>query len=228
MNSLPSLIELFLFGPFRALLQLYIHLSPTRFERIRQGSELSDAVREEIIRFRESQYAGKQDYLIPSTPEARMKETALDRRSYHGIVRDRSGRIVAVARFTPYPFETTHLLGEALTRPFQEHLEISRVVCAKRRSGIGRRLLLQGGCFAIASRKYRGFVAVCKSGNLGIFEKFGLGTHGVHRIPGRPDTPYHFISADFYRITTTTFTYTRRKLAHAVSVFLSPFLSPFL
>jgi N-acyl-L-homoserine lactone synthetase len=224
MNSLPSLIELFLFRPFRALLQLYIHSSPTRFERIRQGSELSESVREEISRFRESQYAGRQDYLIPITQDARIEEDALDLRSYHAIARDRSGRILAVARFTPYPFETTRLLGEAITRSFSDHLEISRVVCAKRRSGIGRRLLIQGGCFAIASQKYRGFIAVCKSGNLGIFEKFGLEAHGIHLIPGRPATPYHFISAGFHRITTTTFSYTRRKLAHAVSVFLSPLL----
>jgi hypothetical protein len=224
MSPLHLLIELFLFRPFRALLQLYIHSSPTRFEHIRQGSELSESAREEIIRFRESQYAGKQDYLIPGTPEARLEESSLDLRSYHGIARDRAGKIVAVARFTPYPFETTPLLGAALTHPFTRHLEISRVVCAQPQSGIGRRLLIQGGCFAIAQKKYAGFVAICKSSNLQIFEKFGLGTHGEHRIPGRPATPYHFISADFQRITTTTFYYTGRKFAHAASLILSPFL----
>lgn len=224
MSLLSTMIEYLAFRPFRALLQVYIHLGSTCFQSIKPGTELPEATLEEIVRFRESQYAGNQDYLIPDTQEARAQEKSLDLRSYHGIARDRTGQIIAVARFTPYPFETTRLLGPRLTAPFHGYLEISRLVCAKRRSGIGRRLLLQGGCFAIGTGRYRGFVAVCKSGNLGIFEKFGLGTHGQHRIPGRPASTYHFISADFQRITGTTLAYTSRKLAHACSVILSPFL----
>jgi hypothetical protein len=224
MRLLLTLIELLAFRPFRAVLQLYIHFGPVRFQKIRLGSELSEATLNEISRFRKTQYQGSQPYLIPDSPEAVTEENHLDLRSYHGIARDRSGNIIAVARFTPYPFETTRLLGAELTNLFREHLEISRVVTSKRRSGIGRRLLIQGGCFAISTKRYRGFVAVCKSGNLAIFEKFGLGTHGRHLIPGRPASPYHFISADFFRITVTTFAYTGRKLAHACSVILSPFL----
>ena len=210
---------------FRSALKVYIHLSPWRFEAITRGSELSQSALEEIEAFRISQYREKQAYLIPLSGKDRDRERELDLRSYHGRVRNRrTGEIVAVVRFCPYPFEVSSLLPGALHPEFIDHLEISRLVTSKKRSGIGRRLLIQGGCFAIESGRYRGFLAICRSGNLGIFQKFGLRSHGEHRLAGREGSIYHLISADFLRITRETYSYTRRKLAHAFMMLMSPFL----
>jgi len=181
------------------------------------GHALSQEKLDQIKAFRNEMYLEKQSYLIAQTEEDRRIEKDLDHRSYHAVVYNKKKEIIAVTRLTPYPFETTAILGEEKTRPFKRYLEISRLVCKNKKAGIGKRLLIKSGGFAIRSKLYDGFIAICRDENCTIFQKFGLKTIDTFKYKNRGDSNYHFICANFFKVSISTIRHFHTRFLYKLS-----------
>ena len=217
MQILLLIFDLLILRPFYKLMDIYVHMSPYKFADVLAGHTLSQEKLDEIEAFRNEMYQEKQNYLIAKDEESRNIEKELDRRSYHAIAYNKQKEIVAVTRLTPYPFELTTILGEGKTSPFKRYLEISRLVAKNKNSGIGRRLLIKSGCFAIRSKCYDGFIAICRDENYTVFQKFGLNKIETFKYEQRFDANYHFICANFLKVSTSTIKYFQTRLGHKIS-----------
>ncbi|MFY7991735.1 MAG: hypothetical protein ACOVP4_00455 [Bacteriovoracaceae bacterium] len=217
MNIVKFLFELFILKPFRFTMEFYVNSSRYKFAEIVQGGSLPVEKLTSIQHFRYEMYKRNQDYLIPKTEEEFKIEEDLDRRSYHAVVYDQNKEIIAATRLTPYPFETTSILGTNNTLPFKRYLEISRLICKKKNAGIGKRLLIKSGCFAIRSKKYDGFIAICRDENCSIFQKFGLKTIYQFNYSQRGSAKYNFICADFFKVSSSTFKHLQKKLIYRLT-----------
>ncbi len=217
MQILFFVFDMFILRPFYQLMDLYVRLTPYTFADVTPGYALSQEKLDQIEAFRNEMYLEKQSYLIAQTQEDRRIEKDLDRRSYHAIVYSKKKEIIAVTRLTPYPFETTAILGEEKTKSFKRYLEISRLVCRNKEAGIGKRLLIKSGCFAIRSKLYDGFIAICRDENCPIFKKFGLTEIETFKYKNRGDASYHFICANFFKVSTSTIRYFRTRFVYKLS-----------
>ena len=168
---------------------------------------------DEIYSFRNNCYRAGHGYLVPDSSTAKISEKSFDLNSFHARVFDKQGNLVGVTRMLPYPFEMSALeLPENLRlSQFKNYLEVSRLVCSKRGSGIGRRLILSAGLWSIRETTFDGFLAVCRKGNLGLFNKFGLSVVANFELMNRPGSQYCLIKADFRLITKCTLGYFSRK-----------------
>lgn len=195
-------------SPFYSLLKMYIRIDRShKYESVVHGSSLTTSERSELFNFRVNCYEKKAKYLVPTTAEAISKEKIYDENAYHSIVRDRNGDIVAASRFLPYPFEmcTIDLPSDLRLSQFSNYLEISRLVTSKPGKGIGKRLLIHAGIWAIQDTHYDGFLAICRETNLKLFSYFGLSKLANFNLEVRPGSEYSLIKADFRLISKATF-----------------------
>jgi hypothetical protein len=206
--------ELLMFKPFYYSLHIYIKMNKFKYSNLTLGSQFQNYELEQIKNFRNKMYQEKNSYLIAKTQFEQNLEEEIDFRSYHSIVYNQNNQIVAVSRFTPYPFEITAILGKEKTLPFKNYLEISRLVCLEKHSGIGTRLLVKAGLYSIVQKKYDGFIAICRDENRSIFQKFGLKSIYQFNYSERGSNQYHFICADFFKISTSTFKYFKNKFSY--------------
>lgn len=196
------------FMPFYALLRLYIRLDLKHlYEPIVHGSTLSDEEIQSIYNFRISCYENKSQHLIPVDSTEISREIKFDRRAYHAIVRDKKGEIVAVSRYIPYQFEMCNLPipKKIALGTYSNYLEISRLVTSKPGVGIGKRLLVHAGIWAILDSMYDGFLAISRHNNTEFFSHFGLAKLASFNIKTRPGSKYSLIKADFRLISKCTF-----------------------
>ncbi len=217
MQILFFVFDMLILRPFYQLMDIYVRLIPYTFADVTPGLALSQEKLDQIEAFRNEMYQENQSYLISRTEEDRQIEKDLDSRSYPASVYNKKKEIIAVTRLTPYPFETTAILGEEKTRPFKRYLEISRLVCKDKKAGIGKRLLVKSGCFAIRSKRYDGFIAICRDENCTIFQKFGLKTIDTFKYKNRGDASYHFICANFFKVSTSTIRYFQTRFMYKLS-----------
>lgn len=213
--TLLQIFELVILKPFYVVLELYIRADKYQYSDLLRGQSLSEEKLDQIRAFRHNLYQEKQAYLIPKNEIEIEAEKKMDGRSYHAVVYDKHEKIVAVARFTPYPFEVTEILGEEKTLPFSNYLEISRLICGPKKQGIGKRLLIKAGIFAIRSKKFDGFIAICRDENCTIFQKFGLKKIYDYLYEERGSVKYNFICADFLKVSTSTLMHFKTKLVYA-------------
>lgn len=196
------------FMPFYALLKLYIRLDLNhKYESIVHGSTLSDEEINKIYDFRVACYKNKSEHLIPKDPTEVENELRFDRRAYHAVVKDKSGKIVAVSRYIPYQFEMCSLPipKKVSLSEYNNYLEISRLVTSKPGVGIGKRLLVHAGIWAILDSIYDGFLAISRDNNTEFFSHFGLAKLASFKIKTRPGSKYSLIKADFRLISKCTF-----------------------
>lgn len=218
MHFFRFIFEVSILKPFYRIMELYVRLSPYEFADISIGHELPPEKLDQILRFRNEMHQEGQTYLIAQTREEKRIEQDLDKRSFHAVVYSKRGEIVAATRLTPYPFETTLILGEEKTKPFKRYLEISRLVCKRKKAGIGKRLLIHSGCFAIRRKKFEGFIAICRNENYSIFQKFGLTTLDSFSYPSRGNVAYHLICANFFNVSTSTLKHFQTKLIFRMNI----------
>ena len=197
-----SFFPLLILKPFHKVLDLYFLYF--NFCTVVSGSELSQKELEKIELFRRQMYQLKHRYLIPSNKIEIEREREIDKRSYHLIVYGSNQEIVASVRMTPYPFEITSVLGESKTKDYDRYLEISRLICRNPKSGIGNKLLIRAGLFAIRNKNYDGLVAICKSEKINLFQSFGLKTIHRFKYECRGNTEYHFICSSFLNVSQAT------------------------
>jgi hypothetical protein len=200
--------------PFYWFLERYVRLDKNHtFVAVIHGSAMTRNELDEIYSFRNNCYRAGHGYLVPDSSTAKISEKSFDLNSFHARVFDKQGNLVGVTRMLPYPFEMSALeLPENLRlSQFKNYLEVSRLVCSKRGSGIGRRLILSAGLWSIRETTFDGFLAVCRKGNLGLFNKFGLSVVANFELMNRPGSQYCLIKADFRLITKCTLGYFSRK-----------------
>jgi hypothetical protein len=192
---------------FYSLLLLYIRFDfKHKYTSVVHGGELSDDEREEIYLFRNSCYESKSQYLVPNNSLKEKTERNFDIHSFHSRVYDKKNQLVAVVRLLPYPFEMSTFslpVGVKMSQ-FSNYLEISRLVTSKPGQGIGKRLLMLVGIWAIKDTIYDGFLAVCRKTNLKLFSLFGLSKIANFIIEQRSGAEYSLIRADFRLITKAT------------------------
>lgn len=195
----------FLFSPFYYLMDLYVHNNDSfYFDEITLGEQLSKKTMLEVESFRASQFKESQSYLIPSNSIEKLKDRRVDSYSYQFIVRSKDDQsIIACMRLTPWPFESSEYTINNSSSDIQNFLEISRLVVKKKGVGIGKKLLICAGNFAISKTSYDGFVAICKEERLGMFSSFGLLSKDTFLIPERGNSKYHLISSSFFLISRT-------------------------
>ena len=201
--------------PFYSLLMLYIHSDLMHsYKKVVHGKDLSNQEREDILNFRNDCYAKKQKYLVAENDIQTETEKNYDLHSYHSRVFDKENNLVAVVRLLPFPFELSALGVPADVRlsQYSNYLEISRLVTNKPGLGIGKRLLIFAGIWAIRDTIYDGFLAVCRKKNLKLFSLFGLSRIANFGISHRPGAEYSLIKADFRLITKCTLQFFTRKL----------------
>ncbi len=202
--------------PFFWLLDRYVRFDKKHhYAPVIHGSALTRDELEDVFSFRNNCYKNGHGYLIPDTDTAKISEKLFDLNSFHGRVFDQQGNLVAVTRMLPYPFEMSALELPPNLRlsQFKNYLEVSRLVCAKRGSGIGRRLILFIGLWSIRETTYDGFLAVCRRGNLGLFNHFGLSVVANFELMTRPGSQYSLIKADFRLITRCTLNYFSKRIS---------------
>lgn len=196
------------FLPFYSLMKLYIKIDfKHSYEKIIHGSSLSGKQIAEIYNFRIRCYENKSEHLIPTTEYEVNKELDFDKRAYHAIVRDKNGEIVAVSRYIPYHFEMCDLPipKKVRLKTYSNYLEISRLVTSKPGIGIGKRILVHAGIWAILDSYYDGFLAIARHKNTEFFSHFGLAQLASFDIKTRPGSKYSLIKADFRLISKCTF-----------------------
>lgn len=88
---------------------------------------------------------------------------------------------------------------------FNNYLEISRLVTNCPGKGIGKRLLIHAGIWAICDTHYDGFLAICRETNLKLFSYFGLAKLANFNLEHRKGSEYSLIKADFRLISKATF-----------------------
>jgi hypothetical protein len=219
------------FSPFYTLMKMYVQMDRKHhYEMVINGKFLDQATKNEIYDFRLSCYQGKNDYLIPKSSAEIAKEKLYDDYAYHALVRDKQGILVAVARFLPYPFEmcSIGLPTDLKLTQFNNYLEISRLVTNRPGLGIGKRLLIHAGLWAILDTYYDGFLAICRDKNLQLFSYFGLSKLSTFQIEQRKGSDYNLIKADFRLISKSTmkfFAVNRNPLAQLALSLKTPSLS---
>lgn len=194
--------------PFYSVLKMYIKMDRAhRYEKVKHGGSLNQDELNELFDFRLSCYKKKAQYLVPKTTEEISRERLYDANAYHSIVRNRKGEIVASSRFLPYPFEmcTIGLPSDLRLSQFSNYLEISRLVTNSPGKGIGKRLLIHAGIWAIRDTHYDGFLAICRETNLKLFSYFGLAKLANFNLEHRKGAEYSLIKADFRLISKATF-----------------------
>ncbi len=196
-----------LFKPFFILLDIYIKANKDwDFQRIKLGSELSEAELDNLHNYRLDCYRQDTPYLIPTTKEEFAAERAFDLNSYHIYTKDKQGNIIGSLRLLRRPFEMEKLkFSDDHKIGLDDYLEISRLVCSVRQKGLGRRLLIRAGLWSIERTNYKGFTAICKCHRLPMFKRFGLIPKTSFKIHERENQTYHLIKADFSEITLVTF-----------------------
>lgn len=194
--------------PFYSALKIYIRMDRKHYyEKVRHGSSLDQKEKNELFAFRVKCYEQKASYLVPKTVEEISKEKIYDENAYHAIVKDGRGQIVAASRFLPYPFEmcSIELPDDLRLSQFSNYLEISRLVTNRPGKGIGKRLLIHAGIWAIEDTFYDGFLAICREQNLKLFSYFGLSKLANFHLEARRGSEYSLIKADFRLISKATF-----------------------
>lgn len=194
--------------PFYFVLKMYIKMDIAhRYDTVKHGSVLSKDELNELFEFRVECYERKAKYLVPKDSQEVSKERLYDNNAYHSIVRNRKGSIVASSRFLPYPFEmcTIGLPDDLRLSQFNNYLEISRLVTNSPGKGIGKRLLIHAGIWAICDTHYDGFLAICRESNLKLFSYFGLAKLANFNLEHRKGSQYSLIKADFRLISKATF-----------------------
>jgi hypothetical protein len=198
-----------IFTPFYKAMQLYIAADMEHaYEELQWGGDISEKVREEIYAFRISSYVGNNEYLIPKNETEVTREKSLDKNSYHTIVRCRKTQeIVGVMRLVSYPFEMSFLGMPVKLNMYEysNYLELSRLIVARKGKGIGKRLLIHAGLFAMHRTNHTGFMAICRDEKMDLFNTFGLQSLAVFELDKRPGSQYHLIKADFDLISGKTF-----------------------
>ncbi|NOK36001.1 hypothetical protein D7W79_10165 [Corallococcus exercitus] len=145
-----------------------------------------------------------QGYLNDAAHRGLDARLALTARSTSIVVRDPSGRILSTVRMTPFAFEASELVGDALdTCEYSNHIELSRLVSW--RSDEYRTLpttLLLARALCWAAREHAGFVALAKLPQRRVFSRFGLtANHDTPlALPLRPGAGYWFLQARFDEI----------------------------
>jgi hypothetical protein len=197
----------YLFAPFYSVMKMYVKMDlAVQYEKVVNGKELSEEELQKIFEFRNECYKEKSPHLLPENEAEVKKEKIYDEYAYHAIARDNKGDIVAVSRFLPYPFEmcTIGLPSDLVLSQFTNYLEISRLVTSRPGKGIGKRLLIHAGVWAIEDTIYDGFLAIAREKNLKLFEYFGLSQLANFQLEARPGADYSLIKADFRLITKST------------------------
>ncbi|UXY15180.1 hypothetical protein N8I74_17990 [Chitiniphilus purpureus] len=130
---------------------------------------------EQIIAHRNKTYLehGLQ-YLIRSNTRAGTLIEHIDSRSAHVWVTSR-GEIAGSMRMTPFPFEIESVLpaGHHMTSPYLDHVEFGRLVTSSRNSCIFEKLMALA-CHSAIIQEYKGIVAMCRSVQRRLFERYGL------------------------------------------------------
>jgi len=194
--------------PFYSVLKMYIKMDIAHsYEKVIHGAGLTQEELNELFDFRIGCYEKKAQYLVPKTSEEISRERLYDINAYHSIVRNRKGEIVASSRFLPYPFEmcTIGLPSDLRLSQFSNYLEISRLVTNCPGKGVGKRLLIHAGIWAICDTHYDGFLAICRETNLKLFSYFGLAKLANFNLEHRKGSEYSLIKADFRLISKATF-----------------------
>jgi hypothetical protein len=196
-----------LFAPFYSIMKMYVKMDlGVQYDDVVNGKELTAQELETIFEFRNNCYENRSPHLLAESSAEVKKEKIYDEYAYHAIARDNKGEIVAVSRFLPYPFEMCQvgLPSDLKLSQFTNYLEISRLVTSRPGKGIGKRLLIHAGVWAIEDTIYDGFLAIAREKNLKLFSYFGLSKLASFQLEKRPGADYSLIKADFRLITKST------------------------
>lgn len=196
-----------LFSPFYSIMKMYVKMDlGIHYDKIVSGKELTAKERDLIFEFRNECYNEKSPHLLATSSAEVKKEKIYDEYAFHAIARNNKGEIVAVSRFLPFPFEMCQvgLPSDLKLSQFNNYLEISRLVTSMPGKGIGKRLLIHAGVWAIEDTIYDGFLAIAREKNLKLFSYFGLSKLASFQLEKRPGADYSLIKADFRLITKST------------------------
>ncbi len=223
-----------MFSPFYSVMKMYVKMDfGVHYANIINGKSLTQEQRDEIFNFRNKCYEKRSPHLLAVTDAEIRKEKLYDEYAYHAVARTTAGEIIAVSRFLPYPFEmcTVGLPSDLRISQFSNYLEISRLVTSRPGKGIGKRLLIHAGVWAIEDTFYDGFLAIAREKNLKLFSYFGLSQLACFRLEKRPGAKYSLIKADFRLITKSTMrfftfqnnTFIKSRLAKSLTAILRSF-----
>ncbi len=172
-------------------------------------SLVTSGILDQIIDFRNYQYASNHQHLINNGQYLIEKKMRIDERSFH-FVAFAGDHIVGCVRLTPAPFELSSLHPEVkkLNHKYEYggYLEISRLICASDRlprSRVGERLLLSAGKWALVSNRRKGLFAITRGNNHRKFSKYGfcIQNDQPFSVATRAGAGYNIISATFRDIT---------------------------
>lgn len=167
----------------------------------RRGRDMKPAELAEVIAFRRERYAEIAPYLNgPYQREIEQKLFA-DEDGWHLVAR-KGGRIVGLLRLNDTPFEiAAHNVGFAqiCKEIGPGYIEMSRVLTDQKAKGTGKKLLIMAGLWVTRRTRFIGILGHCKLEKLAYFGKLGLiaDHERAYTIPGRGETKYYLIHANF-------------------------------
>ncbi|QRX84054.1 GNAT family N-acetyltransferase [Glaciimonas sp. PAMC28666] len=174
-------------------------------EVIVKSANFTQAPIAEILSFRKKQYRNRRlDYLCEIGTVEEENESRVDQRSHH-FWAEYNFEIIGSLRTTPHPFELTALAAafSELATAYQSHLEFSRfVVRADTQNPILSKKLLENA-FLYARQQYLGVIAVCRTPQRRLFERFGL--RAIHQtaitLPKRNNGDYWILEGNCDEVT---------------------------
>lgn len=159
----------------------------------------------EIVRFRDTHYGlHSQTYLLSEQQRHFEDMIGTDRRSHHLWV-TRHGQIVGAMRATPAPYELAVLAPPDVWArcSYPKRLEFGRLVSTGTGEDVAviSKKLIAGACLFGVIHGFQGVIAMCKSPQRRLFERFGLSAVSPQfAVPERNEGQYWLVQASWQKI----------------------------
>jgi hypothetical protein len=166
-----------------------------------RGRDMDPQALSELLTFRRERYASIAPYLNGAYQRSVEERLDSDQDGFH-LIAKKQGRIVGTLRLNDTPFEiAAHNPGfERICAELGPgYIEMSRVLTDQQTKGAGKKLLIMAGLWVTRRTRFIGILGHCKAEKLSYFAKLGLRAdrERSYSIPGRGDTRYFLIHADF-------------------------------
>ena len=172
------------------------------------GKDLSNDLKERILKFQDSVYGGKYSYLRSERQNAIENDLSLDHRSFHFWAENRKGEIVGGLRLIPAPYEFSALTPELamISEKYQNIFEISRYLTKRKHHLVAQLILFHAGSWIIRETPAIGMVALSKEKLKDHYKMYGIkddDIEGPFSIDWRLENEkYYLVTADIRKIAT--------------------------